>query len=89
MWEDAGRPSDVWMDWENDIVYLAEGRGATGHPRISVRDLEGNILSEFSDVEEGVKTGLGGAHGIGSDSQGNIYTAERGTGTIQKFARVS
>jgi len=60
-----------------------------GHPRISVRDLDGNIISEFSDEHEGKKTGLGGAHGIGADTSGNIYSAERGTGTIQKFARVS
>ena len=90
MWDDnTSRPSDVWMDWKNDIVYLAEGRGKTGHPRVSVRDLDGRILSEFSDTHDGVKTGLGGAHGVGSDSQGNIYAAERGPGTIQKFARVT
>ena len=88
MWEGGGRPSDVWMDWENDLVYLAEGRGSLGHPRISVRDLDGKIVSEFGDEHEGQKTGLGGAHGIGADSSGNIYSAERGTRTIQKFARV-
>ncbi len=89
MWEGGGRPSDIWMDWENDIVYLAEGRGNLGHPRISVRDLEGNILSEFGDVEDGVKTGLAGAHGIGSDSKGNIYATELRSGMVLKFARVS
>lgn len=89
VWENTSRPSDVWMDWENDIVYLAEGKGQTGHPRISVRNLQGEILSEFSDVHEGSRTGLGGAHGIGVDSVGNIFAAERGTGSIQKFARAS
>lgn len=88
IWENTSRPSDVWMDWKNDLIYLAEGRGKTGHPRISVRALDGSILSEFTDMHDGHPTGLSGAHGIGVDSRGDIYAAERGSGTIQKFARV-
>ena len=89
MWEDTNRPSDMSIDWENDIIYLAEGRGGTGRPRISIRDLDGKILSMFDGTEGGGESVLGGAHGIGADSHGNIYAAERGTHSIQKFARAT
>ena len=88
-WVGLHRPADVYMDWEKDIVYVAE-IGGPYQPKISIRDLKGNELSSWEGRESEGRGVLEVAHGIGLDSRGNIYEGEIGrVRRIQKFARVS
>jgi len=88
-WAGLNNPSDVYMDWKNDIVYVAE-IGGPYQPKISIRDLEGNELSSWQGRESEGRGVLEVAHGIWVDSRGDIYEGEIGrTPRVQKFARVS
>ena len=89
MWEELNHPSDVCIDQENDVIYVAESGGREKQPRISIRDLEGNALSIFGGREsEGKGVPMGG-HGIWADSHGDIYSTEIvRSQRVQKFARV-
>jgi len=92
-WAGLNRPADLYIDLEKDIAYVAE-RGTPNPPRISIRDLKGNVLSSWEGFESEGKGGvLEVCHGIGVDSHGDIYEGELGSGgkpqRIQKFAKVS
>ena len=89
-WSQQNRPSDVHIDRGSGIVYLGEAGGPTMAPRISIRDLKGNILSSWEGRKADGTGVLGGPHGIGVDSRGNIYEAAIGGDPgIQKFARIA
>ena len=82
MWNNIHRP-DAMMLWE-DHIYIGELNGmdgvsdapGLGH-RVSIYDLNGNLVSRFGDDEEGDGPGqLIAPHGIAVDSRGDIYVAE-------------
>lgn len=88
-WSDPARPSDLHIDRERDIVYLGEAGTPDRPPAISVRDLKGKVLARWEGRKSDGTGVLGGPHGIGVDSAGNIYEAAIGGDPgIQKFARV-
>jgi len=90
-WADFHWPMDVYIDQKNDIVYVVEAQ-LTGpnQPKISIRDLNGNILSAWEGRESEGKGVLDVGHGIWVDSHGDIYESEiDNTHRIQKFAKVS
>ena len=90
MWTDLRYPADVYIDWQNDTVYVAEMGGPSNQPRVSIRDLEGNALSMWEGRESEGKGVLGAAHGIWIDSRGDIYETEIAANPrIQKFAKLT
>jgi len=90
MWVELNHPSDVYIDQQKDIIYVVESGGRSRQPRISIRDLKGDVLSMWEGRESEGKGVLGGvAHGIWVDSHGDIYESEIAREQrIQKFARV-
>jgi len=88
-WAGLNRPADVYIDREKDVVYVGELGSPSLPPKISIRDLRGKELSSWEGRESEGKGVLGGPHGIGVDSRGNIYEGVIGRDPkIQKFARV-
>ena len=90
-WTDLHWPMDMYIDQQNDIIYVVEAQ-LTGpnHPRVSIRDLNGNILSLWEGRESEGRGVLDVGHGIWVDSHGDIYETEiDNTHRIQKFAKVN
>jgi DNA-binding beta-propeller fold protein YncE len=88
-WTELHRPADVHVDRAREILYLGEQGGPRGMPRLSVRDLQGRVLSAWEGFEGLGQGVLHGPHGIGVDARGNLYEAGIGEMPgIQKFARV-
>jgi len=90
-WTDFHWPMDVYIDQQSDIIYVVEAQ-LTGpnQPRVSIRDLNGNVLSAWEGRESEGKGMLDVGHGIWVDSRGDIYETEiDNTHRIQKFAKVS
>jgi DNA-binding beta-propeller fold protein YncE len=82
MWNNIHRP-DAMVLWQ-DNIYVGELNGmggvddapGLGH-RVSVFDLDGNLVTRFGAPEEGEGPGQFIApHGIAVDSRGDIYVAE-------------
>ena len=63
-------PDDLYIDG-GDIIYLAEGPR-----RVSILDLDGNVITQWG--EEGSAPGqmVDHPHGIWVDSRGDIYMCE-------------
>ena len=82
MWNNIHRP-DAMVLWQ-DNIYVGELNGMTGVDdapgmghRVSIFDLNGNLLARFGAPEEGEGPGQFIApHGIAVDSRGDIYVAE-------------
>jgi sugar lactone lactonase YvrE len=113
MWTDLTRPGDLLID-QNDHVFVGEmawipdetyldGRPVTeSRPaQMSVRDLEGNLLTHWGEDDPCAPGGFSSPHGICLDSRGDLYVGEvthtalsRGgrwsprCHALQKFARV-
>jgi DNA-binding beta-propeller fold protein YncE len=83
-WTDFVGPNDIYID-QHDIVYIAEG----GY-RVSVWNLDGEMLDRWG--EEGNAPGqfVNAPHGIWVDSRGDLYVVEVPyiDNRIQKFERV-
>lgn len=87
MWTDIPRVSDIWIDNDN-IVYTGELRikaGQVSHDRImpystpskvSIRDIEGNVLSSWGAEDHFAVDGFFAAHSLCVDSHGDIYVAQ-------------
>jgi hypothetical protein len=73
-----GGPNDIARD-RNGIFYLCEQATGTSKPGISVRDGSGEILARW-EAEP--------MHGMGIDSDGNIYVGMTKQGRVNKYARV-
>jgi len=86
-WTDVARPDDVCVD-SSGYAYVAElGERAALYPfqeapygqdrpaRVSVLDLEGNVLARWGDDPNG-PTQFASPHGIAVDSRGNVYVSE-------------
>lgn len=111
-WDHVQRPQDIFIDGDG-LVYIGElgwAKGEVSHrrgviaeripARLSIYDLEGNLLLTWSDLDPDKPGYFRAPHGIWVDSEGSIYLAEvthtvgTGTGafspdgqTFQKFAR--
>jgi len=83
MWNNIHRPDAMVLGWDNHI-YVGELNGmggvddapGLGH-RVSIFDLNGNLVCRFGDLNEGEGSGQFIApHGIAVDSQGDLYVSE-------------
>jgi DNA-binding beta-propeller fold protein YncE len=90
-WTGFHWPMDIYIDPRTDIAYVVEAElSGPNQPRISIRDLNGQVLSAWEGREREGKGLLDIGHGIWVDSHGDIYETEIDfTHRIQKFARVS
>jgi len=112
-WLDVQRPQDIFID-KDGLVYVGElmwhkgmqsfrrGIRPDEEPsRMSVYDLDGNLLLRWGDADGSQPGHFVAPHGIWVDNEGSLYMAEvtqtigvrpgfypRGTHTFQKFARV-
>jgi hypothetical protein len=112
-WTDVRRPQDIFIDRDN-LVYVAELSWYPGETsarlgpiteylpaRLSIYDIEGNLLLRWADPDPTKDGYFTAPHGIWVDSEGSIYLAEvadiwsvsRGFAPpevhrLQKFARV-
>lgn len=78
MWTGMGGPNDMARD-KNGIFYLAEQATSGTKPAISVRDGNGAVLARWE---------VAPTHGMGIDSDGNIYHGLTQMGRVNKYARV-
>jgi DNA-binding beta-propeller fold protein YncE len=82
MWTGFERPDKLYVDNEN-IMYVAELED-----RISIVDLDGNVIGRFGSERSHDPGKFWGPHGIWTDSAGDIYVGEVLEGRrLQKFAR--
>jgi sugar lactone lactonase YvrE len=90
MWTDCRWPQDICLDKKNDLAYVVESHmHETSQPRVTVRDLKGNILSDFGGYEHEGKGVLENSHTICVDSRGDIYIGDIvKVKRLMKFARV-
>ncbi len=111
-WTHVTRPDDLYID-DDDILYVAElgeiaGRSPdveilphTPHARVTLLDLDGDIVTRFGGADPVRPGNFFAPHGIWSDSKGDLYVAEvvfsgganRGLvpldcHSLQKFARI-
>lgn len=95
-WTDLVRPTDLFID-DEQVVYVSELGNLT--PRVSIFTIEGKLLTRWGNEEKDPATDLFSApHAITVDSHGDIYVGEvaathfkftfdKGSRTVQKFAR--
>ncbi len=82
-WPGFDQPCKLYVDKEN-VMYVAE-LGA----RVSIVDLQGNVLGRWGGERTHEPGKFWGPHGIWTDSEGSIYVSEVLDGQrVQKFARV-
>jgi NHL repeat len=87
-WNDVYQPNDVYID-ANDHVVVAEigyrpdlpmpgpvPRPGDGFSRVTVRDLEGRILTRITNPDAGTPGGFLSAHAARPDSRGDLYVGE-------------
>jgi DNA-binding beta-propeller fold protein YncE len=112
MWTNVTRPGDLFIDGDNN-VYVGEMSHAAGsvsmagrpltetrHAKLSVRDLEGRLLTEWGGPEPCADGSFAAPHGLWVDSHGDLYVGEvtqtyltgaglptEGCHSLQKFAR--
>ncbi len=88
-WAGLNRPADVYIDRKREIIYVGELGSPSQPPRMSIRDLQGKEISGWEGHEADGQGVLGGPHGIGVDSQGNIYEGSIvRCPRVQKFAKL-
>lgn len=81
-WGGFVQPTKIFVD-KDDVMYVAE-LGA----RVSILDLEGNVLGRWGGDYSHAPGQFWGPHGIWTDSWGDLYVAEVTEGArLQKFAR--
>jgi len=81
-WPGFLQPCKIYVD-KDDVMYVAE----LGD-RVSILDLQGNVLGRWGDERPHEPGKFWGPHGIWVDSEGSIYVAEVLEGArLQKFAR--
>ena len=87
-WTDVYQPNDVYID-ADDHVFVAEigyrpdlpmpgpvPRPGDSYSRVTVRDLEGRILSRITNPDAGAPGGFLSAHAARTDSHGDLYVGE-------------
>ena len=82
-WPNLDGPNDLYIDGD-DNVYMAEG----GY-RISVFDLDGELLARWGEQGDAPGQFANGPHGLWLDSHGDLYVAEVPflDNRLQKFTR--
>ena len=96
IWDNVNFPMDLKIDARDDTVYTLECLDYRGWPdktpnvpRITVRDTEGNILSELLGNRDEGRGVLDIGHGFWISPQGDIYEVDSiADSRIQKFARI-
>jgi DNA-binding beta-propeller fold protein YncE len=90
MWTDFHWPQDISIDKKNELAYVVESHmHQLFPPKVTVRDLKGKVLSEFSGYEHEGKGVLENSHTICVDSRGDIYIGDIvKVRRLMKFARV-
>ena len=84
-WAGLRRPTTVFFDPIEDVVYIAEL-----DYQVSIYTLAGELITQWGGGRESNKPGefLGCPHGIWMDSHGDLYVSEvHVDGRLQKFAR--
>jgi len=82
MWTGFERPTKLYVGSDN-VMYVAELED-----RVSIVDLEGNLLGRFGSERSHDPGKFWGPHCIWTDSVGDLYVAEVLEGArLQKFAR--
>jgi DNA-binding beta-propeller fold protein YncE len=82
IWPGFERPTKLYVGSDN-VMYVAELED-----RVSIVDLEGNVLGRFGSERSHDPGKFWGPHGIWTDSVGDLYVAEVLEGRrLQKFAR--
>ncbi len=82
-WPGYDQPCKIYIDNE-DVMYVAE----LGD-RVTIADLDGNVIGRWGGERSHDPGKFWGPHGIWTDSEGSIYVAEVLEGArVQKFARV-
>lgn len=110
-WEESQRPHDVFV--KDDLVYVIDSfypKGSTSSrrgpiladeaARMSIYDLEGNLMLRWSEEDTSKPGALHSPHGLWVDAEGSIYIANNSTAgaksrgeakapfDTQKFVRV-
>lgn len=81
-WDGFMQPTDIYID-ADDIVYISE----LGN-RVSILDLDGNLLTRWGNGQSKDPGKFWGAHGIWVCARGDIYVSEVLNGQrVQKFRR--
>jgi len=82
MWTGFERPTKLYVGADN-MLYVAELEG-----RVSIVDLDGNVVGRFGSERSHDPGKFWGPHGIWTDSVGDLYVAEVLEGArLQIFAR--
>jgi len=83
-WPDLAAPNDLFID-QDDNVFIAEG-----DYRISVFNLDGELLARWGEHGEAPGQFANGPHGLWLDSRGDLYVGEVPFlhNRLQKFTRV-
>lgn len=95
MWTDFMNPHDMYIDRQNDIIYTVESNlrvqsKPDQQSRITIRDINGAVLSSWQGRESDGDGVLEVTHDIWVDSHGDIYVTElRDCNRVQKFAKVN
>ena len=87
-WTDVRRPQDIFID-DDDLVYVAELSWFPGEvsyrlgpvteylpARLSIYDIDGNLLLRWGDADPTKAGYFTAPHGIWVDNEGSIYLAE-------------
>lgn len=86
-WNNVVRPDDIFID-ESGKVFIAELGQIAGrspdieilphmpHARVSIMDLEGNLIHRFGGKDPVRPGNFFAPHGIWADSKGDLYVAE-------------
>ena len=86
-WSHMVRPDDLYID-EDDILYVAELGEIAGrdpdveilphrsHARVTLMDLDGQIVTRFGGADLVRPGNFFAPHGIRTDSKGDLYVAE-------------
>jgi DNA-binding beta-propeller fold protein YncE len=112
IWTSVTRPGDLWIDrdghvyvgemaWNTEETHM-DGRpfAESRSPRMTIRDLKGNLLTQWGGDDPCAPASFASPHGLCVDSHGDLYVAEvthtalsRGgrwtpaCHSLQKFAR--
>lgn len=85
MWTGFGRPTKIYVDPDEEIMYVSELED-----RVSIVDLEGNVVGRFGSERSNDPGKFWGPHCIWKDGEEALYVSEvLGGARLQKFARLS
>jgi DNA-binding beta-propeller fold protein YncE len=112
IWTNVTRPGDLFIDQANNVfvgemAHVAGGQSMAGkhhtetrHSRMSVRNLDGEVLTSWGGSDPCAPGSFASPHGLWIDSRGDLYVAEvthtalsrdglwhPGCHALQKFAR--